>query len=48
MSYVIDSSVAVKWVLAEKDDAQARRSRTTWRPSACGARTCGTRAGRST
>ncbi len=31
MKYVIDSSVAVKWVLAEKDDAKARQIRDDFR-----------------
>ena len=31
MMYVIDSSVAVKWVLAESDDAKARRLRDDFR-----------------
>jgi predicted nucleic acid-binding protein len=31
MKYVIDSSVAVKWVLAEKEDAKARKLRDEYR-----------------
>src|ERR1700722_12675508 len=31
MKYIIDSSVAVKWVLAEKDDAKARLIRDDFR-----------------